>query len=176
MRMIDGMKRQVQMGRALLWTNLLNEPLFTLYGFLAFILYKDLGATPFQIAALTMLKPVIAIFSFYWSAGLKGGKWLKSNVLWAGFWMRAPFLLCFWFDSVWFVIGAAVNYMFFYRAGIPGWMEMIRQNMPEEGAGKGLFAEGSVGVCGRGGVVAGDGRGCWIKIRGCGRGFLPGRR
>ena len=99
------LKRQTQMGRVLLWSNLLNEPLFTLYGFIAFILYKDLGASAFQIALLTMLKPVITILSFYWSAGLKGGgKRLKANVLWAGFWMRAPFLVCPWVDSIWFVV------------------------------------------------------------------------
>src|SRR3990167_11434733 len=94
-----------QIGRALIWSNLLTEPLFTLYSFLVFILYKDLGASAFQVALLTSLKPVITILSFYWSAGLKGRtRKLKSNVLWAGFLMRAPFLLCPWFDSVWFVI------------------------------------------------------------------------
>lgn len=117
------------MGRALLWTNLLSEPLFTLYGFLAFILYKDLGASALQLSLLMMLKPVITILSFYWSAGLKGrSQKLKSNVLWAGLWMRAPFLFCPWIDSSWYVIAAAVNYMFFYRAGIPAWMEMIKRN------------------------------------------------
>lgn len=123
------------MSRALIWSNLLAEPLFTLYSFLAFILYKDLGATAFQVTVLIMLKPLVAILSFYWSAGLKGKtSKLKSNVLWAGLWMRAPFLLCPWFDSVWFVIAAAVNYMFFYRAGIPAWLEILKRNM---GEGKG---------------------------------------
>ncbi|HSX11317.1 MAG TPA: MFS transporter [Chlamydiales bacterium] len=129
--------KQKQMSWALVLSNLLAEPLFTLYTFLAFILYKDLGASTFQIALLTMLKPVVTILSFYWSAGLKGqtGK-LKSNVLWAGFLMRAPFLLCPWFGSSWFVIGAAVNYMFFYRAGIPAWLEIIKRNMDERKRGR----------------------------------------
>ncbi len=119
-------------GRALTWTNLLTEPLFTLYSFLVFILYKDLGASAFQVALLTALKPLVTILSFYWSAGLKGKtKKLKSNVLWASFLMRAPFLLCPWVHSTWFVIGAAVNYMFFYRAAAPGWLEIIRRNMGE---------------------------------------------
>lgn len=131
-RMTDKHK---QMSWALVWTNLLTEPLFTLYSFLVFILYKDLGASPFQIALLTMLKPVVTILSFYWSAGLKGkAKKLKSNVLWAGFFMRAPFLLCPWIDSAWFVIAAAANYMFFYRAGLPAWLEIIKRNM---GPGRG---------------------------------------
>jgi MFS family permease len=134
------------MGRALVWSNLLSEPLFTLYGFLAFILYKDLGASAFQIALLTMLKPVVTVLSFYWSAGLKGrsGK-LKSNVMWAGFWMRAPFLLCPWVDSIWFVIGAAVNYMFFYRAAIPAWLEMIRRNLGEGKRGRAFSISSALG-------------------------------
>lgn len=132
-------KTQGRMGRSLLWSSLLNEPLFTAYGLIAFILYKDLGASAFQIALMTMLKPMVAILSFYWSAGLGKTKKLKSNVLWAGFFMRAPFLLCPWIDSIWFVIAAAVNYMFFYRAGNPAWLEIIRQNMDAGKRGK-LFS------------------------------------
>lgn len=152
------------MGRALLWTNLLNEPLFTLYSFLAFILYKELGANALQISILTMLKPLITILSFYWSAGLKGKhRTLRSNVLWAGFWMRAPFLLCPWFDSVWYVIGAAVNYMFFYRAGIPGWLEIIKRNTQEGSREKAFsisaglgYAEGVLLALAMGGLLDRD--------------------
>lgn len=157
-------ERQNQMSRALLWTNLLNEPLFTLYGFLAFILYKDLGASAFQIALLTMLKPVITILSFYWSAGLKGRSHrIRANVLWAGFLMRAPFLLCPWIESSWYVIGAAVNYMFFYRAGIPGWLEMIKRNMQAGKRGRAFsissgmgYAEGVVLSLAMGGLLDRD--------------------
>jgi MFS family permease len=153
-----------QMGWALVWSNLLSEPLFTLYGFLAFILYKDLGASAFQVALLTMLKPVVTVLSFYWSAGLKGRtKKLKSNVLWAGFLMRAPFLLCLWVDSPWYVIGAAVNYMFFYRAGIPAWMEIIKRSMDEGKRGRAFsisaalgYAEGVVLALGCGGLLDKD--------------------
>lgn len=125
------LQRNVSMRRALLGSNLLSEPLFTLYGFLVFILYKDLGASVFQVTLLTILKPVVTALSFYWSSGLRRKKNLRFNVMWAGIWMRLPFLLCPWFDSVWFVVAAAVNYMFFYRAGMPAWLEMIRKNMPE---------------------------------------------
>ncbi len=157
------LSKSKQMGWALVWTNLLTEPLFTLYSFLVFILYKDLGASAFQIALLTMLKPVVTILSFYWSAGLKGkAKKLKSNVLWAGFFMRAPFLLCPWVDSAWFVIAAAANYMFFYRAGLPAWLEIIKRNM---GDGRGRifsissalgYAEGVVLALACGGLLDKD--------------------
>lgn len=114
-------------GRSVIWSNLLSEPLFTLYGFISFILYKDLGASAFLISLITMLKPVVTIFSFYWRLGS-----LRSSVLWAGFWMRAPFLLCPWFDSAWFLAGAAVSYMFFYRAAIPAWVEILKRSLPKE--------------------------------------------
>lgn len=142
------LQRQVDMRRALVWTNILSEPLFTLYGFVAFILYKDLGASPFQIALLTMLKPVVTVLSFYWSAGLKGrSSKLKPNVMWAGLWMRAPFLLCPWFDSVWFVVAAAVNYMFFYRAAAPAWLEILRRNMGEGIRSRAFSLSSALGYC-----------------------------
>lgn len=160
--------KQRQTGLALVGSNLLTEPLFTLYSFLVFILYKDLGASAFQVSLLTALKPVITILSFYWSAGLKGKtRKLKSNVLWAGFLMRAPFLLCPWVDSVWFTIGAAVNYMFFYRAGIPAWLEIIKRNMGERERNR-IFSltsalgylEGVALALGCGGMLDKD-PGCW---------------
>jgi MFS family permease len=160
------------MGGALVGSNLLNEPLFTLYGFLAFILYKDLGASAFQIALLTMLKPLVTVLSFYWSAGLKGRK-LKSNVIWAGIWMRTPFLLCPWIDSIWFVIAAAVNYLFFYRAAIPAWLEMVRRGMPEGKRSMAFslssalgYGEGVVLSLAMGGLLDGD-PGLW-KVLFCG--------
>lgn len=142
------------MGRALIWSNLLTEPLFTLYAFIAFILYKDLGASAFQVTLLMMLKPFVTVLSFYWSAGLKGRtRKLKPNVLWAGFLMRAPFLLCPWIGSTWFVIFAAVNYMFFYRAGIPAWLEIIKRNMGEEKRNKAFSVSSALGY-GEGVVLA----------------------
>lgn len=114
--------------KALFLSSLLHEPLFTLYTFVAFILYKDLHASAFQIALLTMLTPVSTLLSFYWSSFSRGR--LRTNVLGAGFLMRAPFLLVPWVDSVWYVIAAAVNYMLFYRAGMPAWMEILKKNVP----------------------------------------------
>lgn len=45
--------------------------------------------------------------------------------------MRAPFLLCPWVENVWFVVAATVNYMFWYRAGIPAWLEILKRNLKE---------------------------------------------
>jgi len=142
------LQRQTSMKRALIWSNILSEPLFTLYMLLSFILYKDLGASAFQIALLTMLKPVVTALSFYWSAGLKGrGGRLKSNVVWAGIWMRAPFLLCPWIDSSWFLVAAAANFMFFYRAGSPAWLEMLRRNLESKERSKAFAWSSALGYC-----------------------------
>jgi len=152
------------MSRSLVLVGLLSEPFATLYSYLAFILYKDLEASVFEVALLAMLKPVVTILSFYWSAGLKGRvRGLKRNVVWAGILMRAPFLLCLWIDSVGFVIGAAVNYMFFYRAQAPGWMEMIRRGLEQEKRGRAFswsaalgYAEGVALSLGVGGMLDRD--------------------
>ncbi len=159
--MMAGMKKsRNQVGRALFWSSALSEPLFTLYAWLPFILYKDLGASAWQIAILTMLKPLVSILSFYWSAGLGRNGKIKANVLWAGFLMRAPFLLCPWFDSIWFVIFAAVNYMFFNRAVIPGWMEIVKQNGDTGKMGKLFSLSSAFGYAE--GVVLSLGMGCLL--------------
>ncbi|HEV7738189.1 MAG TPA: hypothetical protein VGO47_12570, partial [Chlamydiales bacterium] len=153
--------QQKQTSRALFWSNLLSEPLFTIYGFLGFILYKDLGASTLSISLMMMLKPVVTVLSFYWSAGLKGRSHkLKPNALWAGFWMRAPFLLCPWFDDVWYVIAATVNYMFWYRAGVPAWMEIIKRNL-KRGKRERLFSLSS-GLAYAEGVVLSFGMGALL--------------
>lgn len=115
---------------ALFLSNILSEPLFTIYGFIAFILCKE-GATAFQIAVLTMLKPLVSILSFYWSSGLskKRGS-LKSNLIGAGFLGRLPFLFFPFFQDPWFVVAASAIYMLFYRAGTPAWIEILKLNLP----------------------------------------------
>jgi len=127
---------------AILATNLLNEPLFSIYALLAFILRKDLGATAFQIALLTMLKPMVSIFSLYWFAG--GGKKssLRANVVWAGFLARVPFLFFPFCDNVWFCIAAAALHMLFSRASTPAWMEILKLNMSKKERER-SFSQGS---------------------------------
>jgi MFS family permease len=148
-------------GWALLWNYLLSEPLYTLYGFVGFILYRDLGASAFAIALLTTAKPVVTILSFYWSSGLKGrASRLKANVLWAGFWMRAPFLLCPWIGEAWYLIAASVNYMFFYRAASPAWNEILRRNVGEEKRGRWFSIVSGIGYAES--VVIALGVGGWL--------------
>jgi len=86
---------------SLLLTGLLNEPMIGLFSILPFILRKNLHASLFQIALFTMLRPIMAVFSFYWSYDLtwKIGR-LRSNLTGAWLLSRLPFLLipfCQWF-------------------------------------------------------------------------------
>lgn len=122
---------QAQTKRALLWTSLLNESLFTLYGMLAFILRRDLGATAFEIAILTMLKPVVSIISFYFGTLLYPRHLLK-NIVWTGTLARVPFLLFPFFHDISFFIFGAAAYTLFTRAGTPAWMEVIKLNLGQK--------------------------------------------
>ncbi len=119
--------------QAVLLSSILSEPLFTVYGFVAFILCKDLHATAFQIAILTMLKPIVSIFSFYWSANLsKMGQKLRSNLIGANILGRLPFLFFPWVENPWYVVGASAVYMLFFRAGNPAWIEILKLNLPSD--------------------------------------------
>lgn len=125
---------------AVIWTHFLNEPLAVLYTFIPFILYRDLGASAFQIALLTTLKPLVSILSFYWSATLaRRPERLLTNILVTGLLTRLPFLLFPFFSNSWFVIGSAAFYMMLSRGGLPSWMEVVKQNVPQEKRGK-LFS------------------------------------
>jgi MFS family permease len=117
---------------ALFLSGLLNEPLVGLIGLLPFILRKDLQASVLQIALLNMVKPVVALLSFYWGASLwRNRQWLRAN--WIGSWLlaRLPFLIFPFVQNIWFfVIGAAV-FHFFLRGGMPAQMEILKQNVPQ---------------------------------------------
>jgi MFS family permease len=117
---------------ALFLTGLLNEPLVGLITILPFILRKDLHASAFQISIFNMLKPAVALLSFYWGALL----WRNQHSLrwnWIASWLlaRLPFLLFPFVDHVWvFIIGAAF-FHFFQRGGMPAQMEILKQNVPQ---------------------------------------------
>ena len=128
---------------ALFLTSILQEPLFTLFSLCAFILRKDLGATAFQIAVLTMLRPLVSILSYYWSSLITKRKdRLRSNFLLAGFLSCLPFLFFPIVSNSWFVIAGAAIYVLFYRGGSPAWIEILKQNMSKK-ARENIFSWGS---------------------------------
>src|SRR5205807_8636176 len=120
--------------RAVIWTNILNEPLQSLfYVFIPTILYQELRATEAQITLFTMIKPLVALLSLYWShaIALRSQK-IVSNIVLTGLLARLPFLFVPLFQSPWALIAATGCYTMLYRGGMPAWMEIMKQNLPEQ--------------------------------------------
>ncbi len=122
-----------QTRKALLWMNLSHEPFVVLYTLLPFIIRKDLGASLLQISILTALRPVLPLFSFYWSANLTNQRHrLRSNLISAWVLARLPFLFIPWVDSVWYLIFCCAVYEFFNKSGIPALIEILKINIPKQ--------------------------------------------
>ncbi|MBN1914797.1 MAG: MFS transporter [Parachlamydiales bacterium] len=110
-----------------------SEPfLFIAYNLLPFLLQEKLHASAFQISLLITLRPVVSLFSFYWSANLTQKQHeLRANLITAEILSTLPFLLFFFFDNIWYMLFSAGMYTLFYRAGTPALMEILRINLPK---------------------------------------------
>jgi len=101
-----------------------------MYSLLQFILCKDLGASWLQITILITVKPVVSVFSSYWSAFLnERSDRLKSNVIFASIIGVLPTFLFPFFQNIWFLIFAFALYFFTERAVIPAWMEILNKGL-----------------------------------------------
>ncbi len=131
MENINSLNREKKTKSALLLTGLLNEPLIGLFSILAFILRKDLNATLFQISLFTSLRPIMSVFSFYWSFDLtrKGGHFLRHNLLGAWFLANLPILFFPFINNVWYFIFSFGIYFLFHKAGTPALMEILKLNL-----------------------------------------------
>lgn len=115
------------------WTKVLNTPFWALYTLLPFIMGKDLKASAWQIACFVSLKPMVSLFSPYWSAQIRHRPdRLRSNIMWSGFWGHLPFLFVPFIENPWYFVFASAIYMFFHRGGNPAWMEMLKVHVNEE--------------------------------------------
>jgi hypothetical protein len=129
---------------AFLWTHILRAPFWAIYNLLLFILYKDLKASPFQIALFIALKPVVSLFSVYWSARIhRRPDRLRSNIIWAGTIGYLPFLFFPFFYQSWFVIFASALFMTMHRGVVPAWMEIFKRNLPGTSKQR-IFSYGSI--------------------------------
>lgn len=118
--------------RALISSAILNAPLFCMYSLTTFILRKDLKASVFHLALLTMLRPTMAFISYFWSSYIFNREdKLKANFLWASFLSCFLFLLFPFVSGIWFVIITSAIYMLFHRAKAPAWMEIVKLNIEE---------------------------------------------
>lgn len=134
---------QTKTRTAYLSTRVLDTPLWGMYNILAFILYKDLHISALQLAVLIAIKPLVSIFSMYWSSLVVARpERLKSNILIARILGVLPFFLYPFFDSPLFFIASSAVYMTFVVGIVPAWMEMLKRNLPEQDNKK-IFAYGS---------------------------------
>jgi hypothetical protein len=128
---------------AFIWSNILNAPLWAMYGLLVFIFYKDLHATPLQITLLISSKPIVAIISFYWNSFVdKRQDWLKKSIVFASLLGLLPCLFFPFVNNNWFYIFAFATYMMTSRAIIPAWMEILKIGIHNTERSK-IFSTGS---------------------------------
>lgn len=113
------------------WTRLLNMPFWSIFNMLQVILYKDLHASPLQIACLVALKPIASLFSPYWSMLVHQRQdRLVSNLFWANIIKCLPFLcLLLYIPNPWIIVISCGLCMVFARGVIPAWMEIIKLNI-----------------------------------------------
>lgn len=114
-------------------TRILDTPFWGLYNLIPFILYKDLGATPLQIALLVMLKPTSSLLAGYWSSHVKGRPdRLVQNIMWARILGYLPFFLVPFIHTPWYFIALYGLYMMLSVGIVPAWMEILKRNLPKE--------------------------------------------
>lgn len=136
------------------WTRILNTPFWALYILLPFIILKDLHATPWQIACIISFKPIVSLFSLYWSSLIRRrSDRLRSNIIWANILGHLPFLFVPFVQHPWFFVLASAIYMLFWRGVNPAWMEILKINVPEESRHH-VFAYGSAFYHAGGAVLA----------------------
>lgn len=113
--------------------HLLSFPFWGLLYLLPVILYKDLNASPFQIATIIALKPMVSLFSPYWSQLVHGKQHrLIPNLYWANLIKFTPFLFTPFIQSSWYFIISFGVFMMLSRGTIPAWMEILQNNLPEK--------------------------------------------
>ncbi len=117
--------------RALLWMHILNEPMAALYTLLPFILVKDFGAGALEVSLFISLRPIFTFFSYFWGINLsRKKKDPLSNVMTAYVFTYLPFLLFSLSGNIWLILISAGFYQLFFKAGLPGWVEVLQQNIP----------------------------------------------
>jgi hypothetical protein len=123
----------LQTRRALLWMHILNEPMVALYTLLPFILVKDFGAGPLEVSLFISLRPILTFFSYFWGINLSRKKSdLIPNVMTAYVLAYLPFAILSLTGNIWLILLSAGFYQLFYKAGLPGWIEVMQKNLPTQ--------------------------------------------
>lgn len=130
---LDSTHFMIRTRNAYIWTRVLDTPFWGLFNLLPFILYKDLHATPFQLALMITLKPLVSIFSSYWSSRVhQVPERLVSNIISARWIAYLPFMAFPFIHSSWYLIACFGLFMFLQVGIMPAWMELLKQNMPSQ--------------------------------------------
>jgi MFS family permease len=128
---------------AFVMSRIFDTPFWAIFNMLPFILYKDLHATPFQLAVIIALKPLSSIFSMYWSALVNNRPdRLLSNIIWGGVLRHIPFFFFPFVENPWYFIAAFGFHMMLSRGAQPAWMEILKINIPGVSRQK-VFAYGT---------------------------------
>jgi hypothetical protein len=113
--------------------NLSGEPLIAIYSIMPFLMRKELGASMFEISLFSILSPVLAVFSFYWSSWFSYRKdQLLRSVITTWVVARLPFVFFPWIDTFWVMFVCCGIYQLFSRATTPALMEILKRNMPKQ--------------------------------------------
>lgn len=129
-RQLGGVSDQLTR-RAFVLSRILDTPFWAIFNMLPFILYKDLHATPLQLAVIIALKPISSIFSMYWSSMVdRRPDRLVPNIIWGGVLRHLPFFFIPFIDNPWFYIGAFGFHMMLSRGAQPAWLEILKINIP----------------------------------------------
>ncbi|MEM1283533.1 MAG: MFS transporter [Chlamydiota bacterium] len=116
---------------AFIISRILDTPFWVIFNMLPFIIYKDLHATPLQLAVITALKPLSSIFSMYWSALVNNRPdRLIPNIIWGGVLRHLPFFFFPFVDNPWYFVAAFGFHMMLSRGAQPAWMEILKMNIP----------------------------------------------
>lgn len=117
---------------AYIWTRVLDTPFWALFNLLIFMLYKELHATPLQLAIMISLKPMSSILASYWSARVhQKPEKLVSSIITARWLAYIPFLAFPFIHNLWYLIACSGIFMFLQVGMMPSWMELLKQNVPD---------------------------------------------
>jgi predicted MFS family arabinose efflux permease len=130
--------------RAFLLSNLLCCPFWGVFDLLPIILCKELDASPVQIATIVALKPLTALFAFYWANGVFSGRTqLIYKLVFSYFLKFIPFIFFPFFSNPWiFVISFGIH-MLLLRGTTAPWMELLKLRNPRADHGK-ICSMGSI--------------------------------
>lgn len=114
-------------------TRVLDTPFWAVYNMLPVIIYKELHATPLQLAAMIALRPLVSLLSMYWSAAInKRRDRLISNIVLARFLGYLPFFFFPFANNPWFFILSFGLYIMLAVGIVPAWMELLKLNIPKK--------------------------------------------